>query len=447
MSRQLNLDRDKLDQCYETASRIISTAHKYVERHSSVSIEKATLMLMGLDSEFRGESLASMIVNRLTKDQLKLGAAYWWGRALLGVKETPERLAEKLGRGKIKWEELPDISPAEIRRKISKLIEESLHNLVKKRSEIAARQESPKNGRPSLAVHFLDSKPKRLRSAVQEWCKKEKIFGVLSLDSKEYYQKEWRPENFRQAWGDVNVHQALPASKGLIVPELATLALKSGFEALRIEDWLAGEVDAKRSLVDLGFVIPLCAKLGVAISSRHADLKSSPLFCSLLLFEQMAKRGGLNLNDLIFSVGLPKECQSLIESVTLTQVLREAFSQSPLWLKISNADHPFQFFTAAFTECDVIELAAPQNLQPFFSLMKETLEVNQEFFLNEHGKIARNAHTLLDETWKLLKKIEHLTLWKFLEGDKKGLGEEEIFQKSHHYWNPVEELCRASESY
>ncbi|MDP2599191.1 MAG: lysine 5,6-aminomutase subunit alpha, partial [Deltaproteobacteria bacterium] len=111
MARQLNLDRDKLDGCYQVSGQIVSFASKYIDRHSSPSVERATLMLLGIEGDYRGKHLASWLVESLTKDQLRLGASYWWGRALLsplGAREDPKNLAEKLGRGKIKWSDIPD---------------------------------------------------------------------------------------------------------------------------------------------------------------------------------------------------------------------------------------------------------------------------------------------------------------------------------------------------
>lgn len=75
--------------------------------------------------------------------------------------------------------------------------------------------------------------------------------------------------------------------------------------------------------------------------------------------------------------------------------------------------------------------------------MTAAQNISQEFSLGPHGKIAREAHVILEQCWKQLKKIDHLTLWKFFDGNKT-LGKEGVFQKSYHYWNPVTELCQAS---
>ena len=77
-----------------------------------------------------------------------------------------------------------------------------------------------------------------------------------------------------------------------------------------------------------------------------------------------------------------------------------------------------------------------------------------EFSLNTYGKIAREAHQILDLSWKFLKELQHLTLWKAFEenaivpkSEGKKAGGEAVFQKSFHYLNPVTNLCQALESY
>ena len=82
-------------------------------------------------------------------------------------------------------------------------------------------------------------------------------------------------------------------------------------------------------------------------------------------------------------------------------------------------------------------------------LSKAAKSAGDELLINSNGIIARRAHTLLENTLKLLKKIESQGLFNSLEegifastksaGAK---GSKELFQRDKKYFNPVIDALR-----
>ena len=451
MVRQLNLDRDKVDHCYELASHIVSHAAKYIDRHSSPSIEQATLMLLGVEWDRRGVPLASLMVENLTKDQLRLGGAYWWGRALLAFpNEEPAKLAERLGRGKLKWNDLSEAPPPEIRKKTQKLAEEGMEKLGQVYRQAKAFPIYLRSSQPSLAFRFKNEKAKRLRSALQDNFKKE-IFSVAQFQSSQLSEESWRSEEPLLFLNEIKEGKAAAIASGLSVPEQTVTALKLGHSAIGLDGWtqsLQGQVDAQRSLVDHTFALSLCAQWPIKILSSHAelDLKPQQLLVYLLLFEQLARRQNVAFENIMLSTSPANtESRGLHLSLAFHQVLREVFSQSYLWYRLPFPLNPFDFLVANLTGQNILEL--PGGDEAAFGQashwLENTVGLGDELTFNTHGKLGREAHLLVDQVWKLLHQMQQATLWKSFE--EKRAGREGIFQKSFHYWNPISVILSARE--
>ena len=77
---KLNLDRDKIDLCRELADGIVHPIQKYIDIHSTVSIERAVLRLLGLEGAMATESgmmpLANLVGDgrELARKGLEMGA-------------------------------------------------------------------------------------------------------------------------------------------------------------------------------------------------------------------------------------------------------------------------------------------------------------------------------------------------------------------------------------
>ena len=73
--RKLNLDRDKIDSCRDIATRIVSPVQKYIDRHSTTSVERSVLRIFGVEDAHMEMPHVNLIVDRLDKDRMRLGIA------------------------------------------------------------------------------------------------------------------------------------------------------------------------------------------------------------------------------------------------------------------------------------------------------------------------------------------------------------------------------------
>lgn len=422
MARQLNLDRDKLDQCYEIAGHVIAHAWKYIERHSSFAIERATLLHLGVIGEYRGESLASRLIASLTKDQLRLGAASWWGEALASRPGDCNDLVMRLIRQKLKWTDIPKANPRQIRELTSKPLP---------RRVPAARTSS-------FGLHLKEAKPKRLRNTAQDWLKKQTGPVLLDFADPKRFRDFWSEEEYRQAWELTERSRGVPVVGGLKGPEQAVWAGARNFDILRAEglnEILRGEVDPHRGLVDQAFVLTCCAQSGLKVLGPQLDGKPSSLLANLLLFEQLARRAGMEFENVILAVGLNPDGKDFLEQVAWLQLLREVFPQSELWLEFFSPPHSLDLWAAGFAQIDGLLFSRMEEAQTAQGGWQKLSGVSQEFQLDTLGRAARQAQHLLDLTWKVLQKIQGMQLWEFLEGGAEG--RDGVFQKSYHYWNPL----------
>ncbi len=83
MQSRLILDRDQIDQCRKIAREIATHLARYSSRHTSVAIEDATLRALGVHGLYKDRQLSEVVIERIGRDCLREGAAYWLGAAMV----------------------------------------------------------------------------------------------------------------------------------------------------------------------------------------------------------------------------------------------------------------------------------------------------------------------------------------------------------------------------
>src|SRR5258708_36755250 len=103
---QLFVEKEKIAKARELARSAALGVQAFIDRHTTVSIERTVLRLLGISGAgTRGAPLANLMVDRLNAARvLGKGAAWWPGRALkappaknplhaaAGIAATPARL-------------------------------------------------------------------------------------------------------------------------------------------------------------------------------------------------------------------------------------------------------------------------------------------------------------------------------------------------------------------
>src|SRR5262249_2974253 len=114
---KLSLDRDQIDLCRNTAEQIVKPVLYYVNRHTTLSIERSVLRLLGVEGvleETAGTAaaqglypLVNEVIQKLGAERLAKGAGYWFGLASLHhARLTPTTLARKIASGEIDLDKL-----------------------------------------------------------------------------------------------------------------------------------------------------------------------------------------------------------------------------------------------------------------------------------------------------------------------------------------------------
>ncbi|MFA8344085.1 MAG: lysine 5,6-aminomutase subunit alpha [Rhodothermaceae bacterium] len=126
MKAKLNLSKEKIELLRELAAKITAPIQEYIDGHTSVTVERATLRLLGADDCNSEQVPVPNIIVESLKDKAETGAARYYINALLKKGLTPAELNREIAEGL-------DIS--EIDLVDFKYIEEKAEELVKEYSE------------------------------------------------------------------------------------------------------------------------------------------------------------------------------------------------------------------------------------------------------------------------------------------------------------------------
>lgn len=444
MHRKLHLDRDKVDDCLEMSRHIVSNAHKYIQRHSSKSIEAASLYLMGVQAFHKGEPIAAALVKRLPKDALRAGVALPWGGLIEKTGEDPNSLAQKILKGKLG---LPDGQSLQDQTK-SKIL-----SLSKNRLTHVGVRPKPTPRPPSLVLSLVEKKTKRLGTSIDKLKKKGIEWSwIPHLPIDEFH--DW-PSGF------------VTETLGIRGPVLALLAILKDARAIYCDaffDTWGNGVSAHLAFVHQDFIFKLCRHfkipliLGLSPRELVATQEKFPqILARIFLSEQLALHAGLHFKEIILvhpALTQDDSPRMLIGVFAAAQMIREIFAQGHLCYPVAFGLGDFEAWVAASTGQDIWYLLEGQkaNLEKVSLWQSVAEDLASEINFASHGKIARQAHSSLDNAWKLLKRLEQVGLWQALEEGLLGPkpqashGADDIFQKSYHYWNPVMEWLESEKT-
>lgn len=127
----LKLDTKKIDECRKIAQTVSKPIDQMIQKHTSVSIERAALRMLGVNGAIQQAGQwypeVNVIIEGLHKEKvLNRGALYWFANGLLYTKLTLQELSKSVAERKIKLTELPKHSDEEIRKKAEDLTSEAV---------------------------------------------------------------------------------------------------------------------------------------------------------------------------------------------------------------------------------------------------------------------------------------------------------------------------------
>ncbi len=367
MRAKLGLSQDKISEARELAARICGPVLKFVDGHTSVTVERATLRLAGADdADADGVPVPNLIVDQ-ARDRLADGAFRLYASALARTGDAPERLNRKIAEG-LRLTDLPPADEAATARKAQELVNRAESRVRANREFRAARQEEWKdrNHRPLLylivATGNIYEDVKQATAAAEQGADVIAVIRTTAQSLLDYVPYGPTTEGFggtyatqenfrimRAALDEVSERQKryillTNYASGLCMPEIAAMGALERLDMM-LNDSMYGilfrDINMYRTFVDQKFSRMLDAWAGIIINTGEDNYlttsdayeKAYTVLASQFLNERFAYAAGLPAR--LMGLGHAFEMDPTIKDGFLyelaqAQMAREIFPEHPL---------------------------------------------------------------------------------------------------------------------
>ena len=365
---ELRIDHVAVDRGRSLARAIADPIEAFISMHSTVSVERAILRLLGVDGVGADEvPVPNLVVDAFDERALAGGIARWIGRAVAETGDAPERVAYRMASGELAAESLAGVPEDAARAALRPHVERGLARVAARRAERERLLETlPQSPPPLLYVIVASGNIYEDRAAAVAAAEAgAQIVAVIRstgqslLDFVPYgattegfggtYATQ---ENFRI------VREALDAvserlgryvmltnyASGLCMPEIAAMAAVERLDML-LNDAMYGilfrDINMKRTFVDQHFSRMLNARAGIVINTGEdnylttADAveQASAVLASQFINEAFALQAGMPEEQ----IGLgdayeidPRLEDGFLFALAQAQLARQIFPRSPL---------------------------------------------------------------------------------------------------------------------
>jgi beta-lysine 5,6-aminomutase alpha subunit len=515
---KLNLDRDKVESCRVAARKISQQIQNFVDHHTTVSIERSVLRLIGIEEDYKGRPLVNAVVDSLSKEKLSLGILHWLGRALAHQRSSPISICLKAAEGKLKWDDLPEADFDAIRRVTDPLA----RTAVRKLQESANRKRHAREamgGREPRPLKYLIVATGNIHEDVEQ--AQAAVLGgadcIAVIRSTAQSLLDHVPfgattegfggtyatqENFRimrKALDEVGKKvgryiRLVNYSSGLCMPEIAVLGALEGLDYL-LNDSMYGilfrDINMKRTFTDQHFSRLVIAHSGIIINTGEDNYlttaESFRAFPQVLASQFINEQLGLaaQLREAQLGLGHAFEMDPAVEDSFLyelaqAEMVREIFHNHPIKYMPPTRHMTGDIFFGHVLDCmfNLVGVITKQEIQllgmpteaihnpllqdRFVSLkaanyiFKAARDLGDEISWSPNGKVIRRARSVLEDTYRLLQKVEKMGLMnaiaeglfanmeRAIDG---GRGLDGVVKKDRHYWNPIQKLLERQPEY
>ncbi|HET9029821.1 MAG TPA: lysine 5,6-aminomutase subunit alpha [Candidatus Aquilonibacter sp.] len=365
---ELHIDRRLVDAARELAAAIVSPVSEFIAAHSTVSVERSVLRLLGVDGVGLEEvPVPNLIVDALTPGDRARGVASAFGRALAQTGLEPRELGEQIAAGALRLADFSDVPEQAGRAVVQRFARRSLDRIAARREE---RREKlarlPQLPPPLLYVIVASGNIYEDRAAAVAAAQAgAQIIAVIRstgqslLDfvpfgptTEGFGGTYATQENFkimRAALDEVSERlgryvMLTNYASGLCMPEIATMAAIERLDML-LNDSMYGilfrDINMKRTFIDQHFSRMLNAYSGIIINTGEdnylttADaVEQAPaVLASQFINEEFAHRAGMpdeqiGLGD-AYEIS-PDLQDGFLYQVAQAQLSRQIFPNAPL---------------------------------------------------------------------------------------------------------------------
>lgn len=470
---KLNLDRDRVESCRVLAKKIATRVQEVVNRHTTVSVERSVLRLLGVEESYKGMPLVNLVIDSLTEAQLSKGIFYWVGRALAHQKTTPISICLKVAEKRLKWDSLPEADFEKIREVTEPLARQAvikLEAVADERRRLLEKDPRKKTPLKYLivatgnihddvdqavaAVHSGADCIAVIRSTAQSLLD----YVPHGLTTTGFGGTFATQENFRlmrKALDDAGEKvgryvRLVNYSSGLCMPEIAVMGALERLDFL-LNDSMYGilfrDINMKRTFTDQYFSRLVIARSGIVINTGEDNYLTTAesfrsfhqVLASQFINEQMGFLAHLKEEQL--GLGHAFEMDPTIEDSLLYEIaqagmVREIFPRSPIKYMPPTRHMTGDIFfghvldtmfnlVSVMTQQGIHLLGMPTEAihNPLLQdrhisqksvnyIFNAARSLGDEISWSENGKVIRRARAVLEETYQLLHKVEQMTLMK-----------------------------------
>lgn len=464
----LPIDHAIVDDCRRLAADIAGGVQRFIDGHTTVSIERTVLRAYGIDgADAEGVPLVNSCVDRyLAAGGLGRGIAYWLGRALARGAADPQEAAEALAYGSEVDDAGSGPSDAEVRAALTAHTKAAIERIDRARDKRQADKARLGTGpRPwkyvIVATGNIYDDADQARAAAQASADVIAVIRSTAQSLIDYVPYGATTEGFGGTWATQEnfkiVRSALDDeqeklgrylmqvnySSGLCMPEIAYLGAVERLDML-LNDAMYGilfrDINPRRTLCDQYFSRRVIARAGIIINTGEdnylttADAveKAHTVLASQFINEAFAKRAGLP--DEQMGLGHAFEIDKSIEDSFLmemaqAQLVRQIFPQHPIkWMPATKHKSGDIFWSHRVDGLyDLVGVATEQSIE-LLGMMTESIHtpllqdrfaalkgaeyvfnaarhLSEEIMWKPDGRIVARAKLVLDEARQLLDEV------------------------------------------
>lgn len=475
---KLGLNFHKVAKARQIAGNIAADTQKFVNRYTTVAVERTLCRLMGIDGIDKNEApLPNVLIDDLmSKGLLNQGVLYYLGNAIIETGLTPQEITEKVSDGKLDLAKLPGHTASEINEVLKPCIDKSIERIKANRKR---REEfiSTKGEGQKPYIYVIVATGNIFEDVIQAQAAARQGADIIAVirttgqslldyvpfgaTTEGFGGTYATQENFRimrKALNEVSEEvgryiRLCNYCSGLCMPEIAVMGALEGLDVM-LNDALYGilfrDINMQRTMVDQYFSRIINGFAGVIINTGEdnylttADAfeEARTVLASDLINEQLALLAGLPEEQMglghAFEMN-PEMENGFLYELAQAQMTREIFPKAPLKYM-----PPTKFMTgnifkgqiqnALFNEISVWTNQGIQLLgmiteavhTPFMSDRYLAIENARYIFNNlknlgddtefkDGGIIQTRAQNVLDEALELLMIIEKEGLFNALE--------------------------------
>lgn len=475
---KIRLDINKVDEARRKARLIAEDTQRFVERHTTVTVERTVSRLLGIDGiNEEGIPLPNLLVDHLKeKGALSNGAAFYIGNAMVELKLSPQEIAVEVAEGRLDLTRLPVHDRFEIELKISRVAEEMAKRILENRrfregklekygdkegpylyvivatgnihADIVQAKAAAKQGADIIAV--IRTTGQSLLDYVPYGATTEGFGGTMATQENFRLMREALDEVSHEMGRYIRLCNYC---SGLCMPEIAAMGAMERLDVM-LNDALYGilfrDINMKRTLVDQYFSRAINGYAGVIINTGEdnylttADAyeEAHTVLASQFINEQFALMAGLPEEQMGLGHAFemdPGMKNGFLYELAQAQMTREIFPKAPLKYM-----PPTKFMTGDIFKGQVqnalfnmVTIMTGQKLHllgmmteaihtPFLSdraiaidnasyIFNTMADFGDEIQFREGGIMEKRTEEVLDETLLLLSTIEQEGLFRTLE--------------------------------